>query len=370
MPFNCTQGLVYLAGLAAAWSLRCQRLFMGTLFTVFEFVAALVCKLRVWLHLQNPSLPPAELRPSLDNLLEWQRTRRLGANWRSPKGPRPILSLTAKLRTEWKKRKCAQHIEQTLNVLGVLQEQGWDVVFTDGSSKRVRGWEQAGFGGFYGEGDERNFSCPLDPHEVQTNGRAEVRAVLFAMRQCTGARPMAIVTDSEFCFNGPTKHILLWERRDWLGTSHSDQWVQILGLARYSPRQYKFYWVPSHVSIEGNEGADRQGEEGRLLHEYNLQPLPKQQRLSPPDVPDSGAMGRGGREVTPLPQATSWLLSEASFVLESEEEDMPGAQGGAPQGLSLITISEDEEGGGACRRSSESGDEPPVDEYEAYKPGS
>ena len=104
--------------------------------------------------------------------------------------------------------------------------------------------------------------------------------------------------------------------------------------------------MPSHVSIEGNEGADRQTAEGRVLHEYNLQPLPKRQRLSPPDVPHSGAMGRGGREVTPLPQATSWLLSEASFVLKSEEEDMPGAQGGSPQGLSVITISEDEEGGG------------------------
>ena len=189
-----TQGLLYWAGLAAAWSLRCQRLFMGTLFTVFEFSAALVSKLQVWLHLQNPTLPRAELRPYLDNL-EWQRTRRLGAQWRSPKGPRPVLSLTAELRTEWKKQKYAQHIEQTLTALGVLQEKGWDVVFTAGSSKRGRGWEQEGFGGFNGEGDERNFACPLDPQEVQTNGRAEVRAVPFAMRQCTGSRPMAILTN-------------------------------------------------------------------------------------------------------------------------------------------------------------------------------
>ena len=130
------------------------------------------------------------------------------------------------------------------------------MVFTDGSSKRVRGWEHAGFGGFYGEGDERNFSCPLDPHEVQTNGTAEVRTVPFGMRQCTGTRPMAVVTDSEFCFNGLTKHVLLWERRDCLGISHSDQWKQILGLARDSSSRYKFFWVPSHVSIEGNEGAD------------------------------------------------------------------------------------------------------------------
>ena len=222
---------------------------MGTLFTVFEFVAALVCELRVWLHLQNPTLPRAELRPYLDNLLEWQRTRRLGAKRRSPKGPRPVPSLTAGVRTGWKKQKYAHRIEQTLTALGVLQEKGWDVVFTDGSSKRVRGWEQARFGGFYGDGDERNFACPLDPQEIHTNGRVEVRAVLFAMRQCTGANPMAIVTDSEICLNGLTKHILLWERRGWLGISHSDQWVQILGLARDSSRQYKFFWVPSHVSM-------------------------------------------------------------------------------------------------------------------------
>ena len=56
--------------------------------------------------------------------------------------------------------------------------------------------------------------------------------------------------------------------------------------------------------------------------------------------------GEGGGEVTPVPQATSWLLCEASVVFESEEEDMPDAQGDSPQGPSVITISEDEEGGG------------------------
>ena len=157
---------------------------------------------------------------------------------------------------------------------------------------------------------------------------------------------MAIVTDSEFRFNGLTKHILLWERRDWRGIFHSDQWVQILGLARDTSRQYKFFWVPSHVSIEGNEGADRRAEEGRLLHEYNLRMLQKRQRLNPSEMADSEDMGRGGREMTPLPQAISWLLSEASFVLEGEEEGLPDVRGESPQGLSVITISEDEEGGG------------------------
>ena len=122
--------------------------------------------------------------------------------------------------------------------------------------------------------------------------------------------------------------------------------MQILGLARDSSRQYKFFGVPSHVSIEANEGADRQAEEGRLLHEYNLRPLQKRQRLNPPEVSGPEAMGRGGREMTPLPQATSWLLSEASFVLEGEEEGLLDERGESPHGLSVITISEDEEEGG------------------------
>ena len=92
------------------------------------------------------------------------------------------------------------------------------------------------------------------------------------------------------------------------------------------------------MSIEGNEGADRQAEEGRLLHEYNLRPLQKRQCLNPPKVAGSPDTGRGGREMTPPPQATSWLLSEASLVLEGEVEGTPDAGGESPQGLSLITI--------------------------------
>ena len=108
------------------------------------------------------------------------------------------------------------------------------------------------FGDFMGKGTRGTLHPPLDPLELQRNGRAEVRAILFAMRQCTGLTPMAVVTDSEFFFNGLTKHLLLWERRDWLRLSHADQWVRILELARDPSKHSKFLWVPSHVSIEGN----------------------------------------------------------------------------------------------------------------------
>ena len=143
--------------------------------------------------------------------------------------------------------------------------------------------------------------------------------------------------------------VLLWERREWLGISHSHQWIQILEPARDPSKQYKFFWVPSHVPIEGNEGADRQAEEGRLLHEYNLRPLQKRQRLNPSRVTEPEDMGRGGSEMAPLPPATSWLLSEASFVWEGEEEGTPVARGESAHDLFVITKSEEEEGGGGVR---------------------
>ena len=38
------------------------------------------------------------------------------------------------------------------------QAEGWQRVFTDGSANIVKGWSQAGDGGWYGHGSDRNFS--------------------------------------------------------------------------------------------------------------------------------------------------------------------------------------------------------------------
>lgn len=58
-------------------------------------------------------------------------------------------------------------------------------VYVDGACRgNGKGAEaRAGYGGFYGDGDRRNFSHPLSPLEAQTNNRAELRAVIHALRQ-------------------------------------------------------------------------------------------------------------------------------------------------------------------------------------------
>ena len=101
------------------------------------------------------------------------------------------------------------------------------------------------------------------------------------------------------------------------------------------------------------------------MHECNLRPLQKRQRLNPPEVSGPRDMGRGGRKMTPPPQATSWQLSEASFVLEGEEEGLPDERGESPHGLSDNNIG-GRGGGGGFEQISDSRDEPLVDEYEAF----
>ena len=73
--------------------------------------------------------------------------------------------------------------------------------------------------------------------------------------------------------------------------------------------------------------------------------------------------GGGGRTGTGVPG-----VEQRAALLRACDPTCPprGAQGDSPQGLSVITISEDEEGGGVYEHSSESGDEPPVNEYEAF----
>ena len=59
--------------------------------------------------------------------------------------------------------------------LAVLEREGWQLVYTDGSAKQVRGWWQAGYGVWFGEGEDRNVGAPVPTHERQSVSRGELR---------------------------------------------------------------------------------------------------------------------------------------------------------------------------------------------------
>ena len=59
-------------------------------------------------------------------------------------------------------------------------QQGWVVVFTDGSTKRVRGWMQAGYGVWYESSSSQKCCRHVLAQERQSVSSAELRNVLHA----------------------------------------------------------------------------------------------------------------------------------------------------------------------------------------------
>ena len=147
------------------------------------------------------------------------------------------------------------------------QTEGYIVVYTGGSAKVVRGWSQAGFGGWHGRGSPKNLLGYLPLGERQSNGRAGLRAVLKALHQKQPAERLLVAMDAEIVYERIAGWMHKWSRHGWVG--HSDLWQGIHALVIMHGDTLFFLWVPSRVNIEGNEQADTLAEQGRLQHPHN-----------------------------------------------------------------------------------------------------
>ena len=263
-----------------------------------------------WRQSTNLSVQPSSISPLLSNLRSWIDTGSLGAYWQVPKGPRHLLSLTDAQRARLKSKKFSDHISKVLKEVDQLQRGGWTVVFTDGSSKRLGGWDQAGYGCFYGDHHPRNVSAHVPEGETQSNNRGEVRAVLCALEAKSDSEKMTIVVDSEYVYDALTKHILKWEKAGWRSSSgavsHSDLCIPVLAQMRRHQQTARSIWVPSRVVIVGNEGADQLVEQGRLSHPYSLTRFAKRHAFDECLT----------RQETDLPSHCSWVLSEPGEDVE------------------------------------------------------
>ena len=93
------------------------------------------------------------------------------------KAPRPVITPPSKQQQRAaKKQRLAEDKELFEAVFTRKQKGGWDVVFTDGSSKIAYQRLTGGYGVWYGEADARNRSFVLSNHEEQANNRGEFRA--------------------------------------------------------------------------------------------------------------------------------------------------------------------------------------------------
>ena len=134
-----------------------------------------------------------------------------------------------------------------------------------------------------------------------TNNRAQALSVLFRKR--VGAR-VAIASESEYVYDGLTEHILRWERDSWRTAAglvaHAHLWIQLLACMRLHQTSVRFFWLPSHVGIGGNERVDALPEQGRLRHYCNELRQAKRHLLD----------ANLSRQSTDLPYECSWVDSE------------------------------------------------------------
>ena len=112
-----------------------------------------------------------------------------------------------------------------------MSGEGWVVVYTDGSAKRVRGWMHAGYGVWFGQHNSRNFRAHVPAHERQSISRGELRGVLHAMLSRAEGERMVVVVDSEYIFKAITVWTEKWKRHGWRTSSgevgHRDLWEHI-----------------------------------------------------------------------------------------------------------------------------------------------
>jgi len=138
-------------------------------------------------------------------------------------------------------------------------------VYTDGSSrKNGQVGAVAGVGVYFGEGDERNVSEPLEGLQ-QTNQRAELTAILRALQIVPKTQNLEIITDSNYSINCSTVWYKNWQKNGWTTSGkepvlNKDLVVDIRKLIDQrdaAGSTTEMTWIKGHDNDPGNEAADK-----------------------------------------------------------------------------------------------------------------
>ena len=135
-------------------------------------------------------------------------------------------------------------------------------LYTDGSCDK-NGCENArtGAGIWHAENSKRNKAIRLH-NGTQTNQRAELMAIIIAMKYNSKNRKIKIKSDSKTTIEGIVQKLQSWEDRDWLNVTNAEEWKYLAQLLRKRRAKTKFKWVKAHDGKEGNEKADQLAKEG------------------------------------------------------------------------------------------------------------
>jgi ribonuclease HI len=138
-------------------------------------------------------------------------------------------------------------------------------IWTDGSCiNNGTSAASCGIGVFYSKDSARNVSASL-PIGKQTNNRAELCAILYALCTNEGSQNITIFTDSNYSIKCITEYRHRWELNGWK-TSHGRpvEWSSIIKYIciLIDSRQAKggttkFEHIKGHSGQYGNEQADK-----------------------------------------------------------------------------------------------------------------
>ena len=135
---------------------------------------------------------------------------------------------------------------------------------------------KAGFGAWWADGHPMNASCALEGH-VQTNNRAELAAVLHALRN--ESRDVHIKTDSAYVLRGCLQHRWAWAAIGWDKVQNADLWKQVHDLLQRRVSSVVLSKVKGHATPKdvaagrvsardkhGNDAADCLASAGASSH--------------------------------------------------------------------------------------------------------
>ena len=139
-------------------------------------------------------------------------------------------------------------------------------VYTDGSASGAAGDRKAGCGVWFADGSKFNIST--SPGGRQTSNRAELTAVILALRKAkrwpTLYKRLTIHSDSRHCVDGTNKWLQMWKVDGWTRNGQPlrnlDLWKllsRVLDEYQESGIEVALLHVPTHVGVYGNEKADR-----------------------------------------------------------------------------------------------------------------
>lgn len=151
------------------------------------------------------------------------------------------------------------------------------VVYTDGaSSKNGYASAKAGYGVFYGDNDPRNESAPLSREEPQTNQRAELHAIVHALKNAvnsteSSSKDIQVMTDSTYSRDCLTTWADKWEKNGYKsstgGAVQNQDLIKsgrsLMKLLESQGGSIEIQHVKGHADNYGNNQADKLAVQGR-----------------------------------------------------------------------------------------------------------